>query len=112
MSKKINILLAEDDENLGQLLQTYLKNKGITFSEIKNDLPIVPNKELKTYPQIFINDYHIGGYDDLFDYIKGTFNYSKLYETAYIATKNLDKVIDINYYPVPEAKYSNLKNPP
>lgn len=28
MSKKLNILLAEDDENLGHLLHTYLKNKG------------------------------------------------------------------------------------
>lgn len=28
MNSKINILLAEDDESLGSLLQTYLKNKG------------------------------------------------------------------------------------
>lgn len=28
MSKKFSILLAEDDENLGQLLFTYLQNKG------------------------------------------------------------------------------------
>lgn len=28
MSKKLNILLAEDDENLGHLLHTYLKSKG------------------------------------------------------------------------------------
>jgi len=30
MSTKLNILLAEDDENLGQLLHTYLKSKGFT----------------------------------------------------------------------------------
>ena len=28
---------------------------------------------------------------DLFEYIKGTFNYEKLYDVAYIATKNLNK---------------------
>ncbi len=28
MEKKLNILLAEDDENLGKLLSTYLKSKG------------------------------------------------------------------------------------
>ena len=28
MSTKLNLLLAEDDENLGQLLHTYLKSKG------------------------------------------------------------------------------------
>ncbi len=36
MSKKINILLAEDDENLGQLLQTYLKNKGFEVELARN----------------------------------------------------------------------------
>lgn len=32
MEKKINILLAEDDENLGQLLYTYLQGKGYSVS--------------------------------------------------------------------------------
>ncbi|MCB0501685.1 MAG: ribonucleoside-diphosphate reductase subunit alpha [Bacteroidetes bacterium] len=41
-----------------------------------------------------------------------TFDFQKLYEIAYIATKNLNKVIDINYYPVPEAKKSNLRHRP
>lgn len=30
MNKNLNILLAEDDENLGQLLHTYLKSKGFS----------------------------------------------------------------------------------
>ena len=32
----INILLAEDDENLGKLLWTYLKNKGFDVVLAKN----------------------------------------------------------------------------
>jgi len=32
MEKKLNILLAEDDENLGQLLYAYLQNKGFSVS--------------------------------------------------------------------------------
>lgn len=36
MSKKINILLAEDDENLGQLLQTYLRTKGFDVELTRN----------------------------------------------------------------------------
>lgn len=36
MSKKVNILLAEDDENLGQLLQTYLKSKGFEVELARN----------------------------------------------------------------------------
>jgi DNA-binding response OmpR family regulator len=36
MSKKLNILLAEDDENLGILLQTYLKSKGFDVELTRN----------------------------------------------------------------------------
>lgn len=36
MSKKLNILLAEDDENLGHLLHTYLKNKGFDADLTRN----------------------------------------------------------------------------
>lgn len=43
---------------------------------------------------------------------KGKVNYKKLEETAYQTTLNLNKVIDRNYYPVPEAKNSNLKHRP
>jgi two-component system OmpR family response regulator len=36
MSKKTNILLAEDDDNLGLLLQTYLKSKGFDVNLVRN----------------------------------------------------------------------------
>ncbi|MDN5203497.1 ribonucleoside-diphosphate reductase subunit alpha [Fulvivirgaceae bacterium BMA10] len=42
----------------------------------------------------------------------GKFDHQKLYEITYVVTKNLNKVIDINYYPVPEAEKSNLRHRP
>lgn len=36
MEKKLNILLAEDDENLGQLLFTYLQGKGFSVNLARN----------------------------------------------------------------------------
>ena len=36
MEKKLNILLAEDDENLGQLLLTYLQGKGYSVNLARN----------------------------------------------------------------------------
>ena len=42
----------------------------------------------------------------------GIFNYEKLYDVAYIATVNLDRVIDINYYPTKETQLSNSKHRP
>lgn len=43
---------------------------------------------------------------------EGLFDFEKLFEITYVATKNLNKIIDGNYYPVPEAKKSNLRHRP
>ncbi len=43
---------------------------------------------------------------------KGTFDHDKLFEVTYQATLNLNKIIDENYYPVEEAKNSNLRHRP
>lgn len=42
----------------------------------------------------------------------GKFDHKKLYEITKVATRNLNKVIDVNYYPVPEARNSNMKHRP
>jgi ribonucleoside-diphosphate reductase alpha chain len=44
--------------------------------------------------------------------INGEFDHNKLYEVTYQATLNLNKIIDNNYYPVEEARYSNLRHRP
>ena len=41
-----------------------------------------------------------------------TYNFNKLYDVAYSATVNLNKVIDVNYYPSPVARFSNLLHRP
>ncbi|OWY23024.1 ribonucleoside-diphosphate reductase subunit alpha [Sphingobacteriales bacterium UPWRP_1] len=43
---------------------------------------------------------------------KGQFNHQKLFEITKTVTRNLNKVIDVNYYPVPEAKRSNMRHRP
>jgi ribonucleoside-diphosphate reductase alpha subunit len=43
---------------------------------------------------------------------KRTFDFAKLRDVVKVVVKNLNKVIDINYYPVPEARNSNLKHRP
>jgi ribonucleoside-diphosphate reductase alpha chain len=42
----------------------------------------------------------------------GEFDFEKLYEVTYEVTKNLNKIIDHNYYPVDEARNSNLRHRP
>lgn len=44
--------------------------------------------------------------------IDGRFDHQRLFEITYVVTKNLNKVIDINYYPVEEARKSNMRHRP
>ncbi len=44
--------------------------------------------------------------------IDGKFDHNKLYDITYTATKNLNKVIDVNYYPIKEARTSNMRHRP
>lgn len=49
----------------------FFDNKGITYTEIRVDLEPAKREEMiqitgrRTVPQIFINDKHVGGCDDL-----------------------------------------------
>ncbi|KAG9220927.1 hypothetical protein CCMSSC00406_0002473 [Pleurotus cornucopiae] len=43
---------------------------------------------------------------------KGTYNFQKLHDVAKVVAFNLNRIIDINYYPVPEARKSNMRHRP
>lgn len=52
--------------------KNFLKQKGLAYDEVRVDLDPVRRDEMlrrsggrRTVPQIFINDVHIGGFDDL-----------------------------------------------
>lgn len=42
----------------------------------------------------------------------GVYNFTKLRKITKILTKNLNKIIDLNFYPTPETRFSNFKNRP
>jgi ribonucleoside-diphosphate reductase alpha chain len=44
--------------------------------------------------------------------INGNFDHAKLFDITYQVTKNLNKIIDHNYYPVKEAETSNMRHRP
>lgn len=99
--------------------KTYLTNKNFVFEE-----KLTEATELKkcvgdyctykniTYPQIFYGTEYIGGYTELFKFTSTSYDFDKLFDTAYTATHNLNNVIDINFYPVIETKKSNIRHRP
>ena len=99
--------------------KTYLTNKNFVFEE-----KLTEATELKkcvgdyctykniTYPQIFYGTAYIGGYTELFKFTSTSYDFDKLFDTAYTATHKLNNVIDINFYPVIETKKSNICHRP
>jgi len=46
------------------------------------------------------------------DHDSGKYDFKALFEVASVVTRNLNRVIDVNFYPVEEAKRSNLRHRP
>ena len=68
------------------------------------------------FPQIYRIDNHkndiIGGYNELYEYLKPSYDFESLQKIAEHLTKNLNNIIDYNYYPTKETKTSNLRHRP
>ncbi|MBK8490208.1 MAG: ribonucleoside-diphosphate reductase subunit alpha [Saprospirales bacterium] len=41
-----------------------------------------------------------------------SFDFERLYEITRVITRNLNRIIDVNYYPIPEAERSNMRHRP
>ncbi|KAF1997534.1 hypothetical protein P154DRAFT_524739 [Amniculicola lignicola CBS 123094] len=46
------------------------------------------------------------------DYQRGEYDFQKLHEVIQVMTRNLNKIIEVNHYPVPEARKSNFRHRP
>lgn len=42
----------------------------------------------------------------------GSYDFETLHKVARNVTKNLNRVIDVNYYPIPESRNSNMRHRP
>ena len=88
------------------------ESMNIQYNEKSYEEYLPENDEKITYPRIFNNDEKIGGYDDLVIYLRPTFDYNKLKNLSKVLTLNLNKIIDYNFYPIPETKRSNFRHRP
>jgi ribonucleoside-diphosphate reductase alpha subunit len=68
-----------------------------------------------TVPQVVVHDStmtYMGFWEFWNMYMKPTFDFHELRRRVAILVVNMNKVIDKNYYPVPEARVSNMKHRP
>lgn len=67
---------------------------------------------IKSVPQIYFGDKRIGGFYELQKALVPTYNFEKLREVTKMSVRNLNKLIDYNFYPVPETETSNRRHRP
>ncbi len=46
------------------------------------------------------------------NYAEGVYDFKKLHEVTQVVVRNLNKIIDVNHYPIPEARNSNMRHRP
>lgn len=87
---------------------------GINYTlKTKDELSLVKEIYDITFPQIYTNmNEHIGGYTELVQLLKPTFDYEKLKKLSKVLTYNLNNIIDYNFYPIPETERSNERHRP
>jgi ribonucleotide reductase alpha subunit len=85
--------------------------------EFYEEISLKENKNINTVPQIYIElndgevDY-IGDFNELKEAFKLEFKYDELHSVTKIVTENLNKIIDINFYPTNKTRRSNLLHRP
>jgi ribonucleoside-diphosphate reductase alpha chain len=102
----------DDDIERSEFFKDLNKKSGAIECEGDSCKIVLKNKRFTSVPQIFINGEHIGGFNELYNYFKPTFNFRKLYDVTRVITRNLNKVIDLNFYPVNETRISNFRHRP
>ena len=66
-----------------------------------------------SFPRIYKNmSIYIGGYEELEKYLAPEYDFDKLKEITKILVKNLNNIIDYNYYPTDKAERSNRRHRP
>ena len=112
------IIFSKPDCVYCRLAEGLCKKRNIRYSKKDyRDLEDVTNKSVKgvMFPQIYLNQgelKHIGGYTELNEYLLPRYDFKGLEEIASHMTRNLNNIIDYNYYPTKETERSNLRHRP
>ncbi len=110
--KKTKKILTENNFEFEEINLDNDEKRQKFYKNINDVENLSEENKIHSVPQIYLNDKRIGGYKDLIKIIKPIFDYELLHKITKIVTYNLNKVIDINFYPTPKTKQSNKKHRP
>jgi ribonucleoside-diphosphate reductase alpha subunit len=111
-SEQVNVVNIEDEPEQRAKLIRKLMGENVIAAECDGDACSIPENPSFTVPQIWVGERYIGGYEQLLKGLRYDYDYAGLIETTKQVTRNLNKLIDYNYYPVPETETSNRRHRP
>ncbi|CAG8466534.1 15513_t:CDS:10 [Cetraspora pellucida] len=85
---------------------------AIVDSQIETGMPYMVYKEYTAPDEVAVCNLASISLPKFVNVKTKTFDFDKLHEIAKVVIRNLNKVIDKNYYPVPEAEKSNKRHRP
>ncbi len=98
------------------LLKYLLNRKNIEYNQVIIDQSMFENYQkefnVKTLPLLVHGEEKVGGYNDTLNLLRDQFDYELLHKVTKVVTRNLNNVIDINFYPTDKTKNSNMKHRP
>lgn len=114
-----------------KLLKRIMDTSNVKYQEIDREealklqslIQVAPSQDpFKTVPQVYVISNtpdstnstvdFLGGYTELSEILKPKINYDKLVHITQTLTRNLNKIIDLNFYPTPKCKKSNFNQRP
>lgn len=117
-NKSLNIY-TKNDCVYCKLTKNLLKEHNIDYNEIRMEKETFKKyfyetyeKDVGTYPQIECDNNYIGTFDDLSAILCPTYDFDELHSVVKVITENLNKVIDVNFYPTQKTLRSNLLHRP
>ncbi len=98
------------------LLKYLLNRKKIEYNQVIVDESMFEDYKkqfnVETLPLVLHGEEKVGGYDDTLNLLRDQFDYELLHKVTKVVTRNLNNVIDINFYPTDKTKNSNMKHRP
>lgn len=99
------------------MLKLILRQRHIDYTEhlLETEEEIDAYKvefNVETIPLLLDNGISVGGFTDVLSLLRHTFDYEKLHAVAKVITTNLNKIIDVNFYPTDKTRRSNLLHRP
>ena len=98
------------------LLKYLLNRKNIEYNQVIIDPSMFEDYKkqfnVETLPLLLHGEEKIGGYDNTLNLLRNQFDYELLHKVTKIVTRNLNNVIDINFYTTDKTKNSNMKHRP